>query len=64
MKLALKKRSPGKSKPVSIEGIVYDSIADAAKARKVSSTAIRKSLNRRRKGFYWVDSNSEKTENQ
>ena len=64
VKVALKKRSPGKSKPVSIEGIVYDSIADAAKARKVSSTAIRKSLNRGRKGFYWVDSNSEKTENQ
>lgn len=52
----LKKRSPGKATPVWIEDSFYESIAAAASDKKISPTAIRKSLNRGRSGYYRIDS--------
>ncbi len=51
----IQRRSPGFATPVWIEGTLYDSIANAAAAKNVSSTAIRKSLKKGRMGYYRVN---------
>jgi len=59
----VKKRSPGTPMRVSIEGTVYESIADAARSRNVSSTAIRRSIQRGRPNYYLVDSEKNRIDN-
>lgn len=51
-----KKRSSGFSQKVLMEGNVYNSLSDAAKARNVSVTAISNSIKKGRKGYYKLDS--------
>jgi len=50
-----KKRSSGFSQKVWIEGKIYNSLSEAARAKNVSISAISKSLKKNRKGYIKLD---------